>query len=144
MYGAEHTSSVASNLTSSKHGSVGAWAKRYYFASRTALEAALRPYDLGATQWYALYQLAVEGPTMQRAMQRILQIERATLSGVIATLVAKGLIEQVADRQDQRQKLLRLTEMGTALWGELPDPIVAIQSIAFDGVDHADLAHAAA
>ena len=144
MYATEHICLVASSLTSSKHGSVGAWAKRYYFASRTALEAVLRPYDLGTTQWYALYQLAVEGPTMQRAMQRILQVERATLSGIVATLVAKGLVEQVADRRDQRQKLLRLTELGTARWCELPDPIVALQSIAFAGVDDADLARAAA
>ena len=73
------------------------WAKRCYLAGRVAMEAALRPYDLGATQWFVLYQLAEEGPTMQRDLLRLLQIERATLSVVVTSLVRKGLVEQVAD-----------------------------------------------
>ena len=76
------------------HGSVGAWAKSYYFAVLAAMESILRPYDLGFTQFYVLYQLANHGPTMQRDLGRVLQIERATLSGIVATLVRKGLIDQ--------------------------------------------------
>ena len=144
MYATKHICSVASNLDSTRHGSVGAWAKRYYFASRTLIEAVLRPYDLGTTQWYVLYQLAHEGPTLQRALQRILQVERATLSGIVATLVGKGLIEQVPGRVDQRQKLLRFTEAGNTLWARLPDPIAVIQDVAFAGVDDAELARTAA
>ena len=41
-----------------KHDSVGAWAKRLYFASRALMDTVLRPYDIGSTQWYVLYQLA--------------------------------------------------------------------------------------
>ena len=51
-------------------GSVGAWAKGYYFAVRAAMESVLRPYDLGSTQWYVLYQLANVGPTVQRDLGR--------------------------------------------------------------------------
>ena len=47
----------------------------------------LRPYELGNTQYYVLYQLANDGPTMQRDLGRTLQIERATLSGIVTTLV---------------------------------------------------------
>ena len=36
------------------HGSVGPWAKSYYFAVRAAMESILRPYDLGSTQYYVL------------------------------------------------------------------------------------------
>jgi DNA-binding MarR family transcriptional regulator len=124
------------------HGSVGSWAKRLYFASRALMDAILRPYDLGSTQWYVLHQLANVGPTMQRDLVRHLQIERATLSGVVATLVRKGLVEQIPDSQDQRQRMLRITASGKKLWKELPDPIALILSIAFDGVDHAELATA--
>ncbi len=70
---------VANKLNNSQHGSVGAWAKRCYFAGRAAIEAVVPPYDLGATQWYVLYQLAHDGPTMQRDLLRMLQVERATL-----------------------------------------------------------------
>jgi DNA-binding MarR family transcriptional regulator len=124
------------------HGSVGSWAKRLYFASRALMDAILRPYDLGSTQWYVLHQLAHEGPTMQRDLVRQLQIERATLSGVVATLVRKGLVEQMPDSQDQRQRMLRITASGKKLWKELPDPIALILSVAFDGVDQAELATA--
>ncbi len=123
------------------HGSVGAWAKRCYLAGRAAMEAMLRPYDLGATQWYVLYHLAHDGPIMQRDLVRILQVERATLSTIIGVLVRKGLVEQVPDNVDQRQKLLRMTTAGVTLWDELPD-LAIIHNIAFEGMDNDAIAAA--
>lgn len=130
---------MASKLSDPRHGSVGTWAKRCYFAGRALMEAALRPYDLGATQWYVLYQLAHDGPTMQRELVRMLQVERATLSVIVGTLVRKGLVEQVPDRVDQRQKLLRMTAAGSTLWGNLPDVATLIHKAAFDGIADADI-----
>ena len=124
-----------------RHDSVGAWAKRCYLAGRIAMEAALRPHGIGATQWYVLYHLAHDGPMMQRDLLRSLQVERATLSGVVATLVRKRLVEQVGDRVDQRQKRLRLTAAGTKLWKDLPD-LGFVQRVAFDGIAAADIATA--
>ncbi|AKK29893.1 MarR family transcriptional regulator [Mycobacterium sp. EPa45] len=118
------------------------WAKRCYLAARATMEDALRPHGLGATQWYVLYQLAHEGPTLQRDLQRILQVERATLSVVVTTLVRKGLVEQLPDQADQRQKLLRMTAAGTRLWNTLPD-LSQIEDLAFSGMNSADLATAA-
>jgi DNA-binding MarR family transcriptional regulator len=121
---------------------VGAWAKSYYFAVRAAMESVLRPYGLGTTQWYVLYQLANAGPTMQRDLGRMLQIERATLSGIVAALVRKGLVDQLPGSDDQRQRMLRITGAGMRLWEELPDPLALIRAIAFDGSDAAELATA--
>jgi len=122
-----------------KHNSVGAWAKRLYFASRAVMDTVLRPYGLGSTQWYVLYQLANEGPTMQRDLVRMLNIERATLSGVVTTLVRKGLVAQVPDSEDQRQRMLRITRAGSKLWEALPNPIELILQVAFDGADPAEM-----
>ncbi len=122
--------------------SVGTWAKRYYFAVRAMMESVLRPYDLGSTQYYVLYQLAHDGPTTQRDLGRSLDIERATLSGIVATLVRKGFIDQTPDADDQRQRVLRLTDAGTKLWNELPDPLAVIRTIAFENADPVDLATA--
>ena len=72
-------------------------------------------------------------------MGKVLQIEKATLSGVIATLVRKGLVEQVPDEGDQRQRLLHLTASGKKLWKELPDPATLILSVAFDGFRPSEL-----
>ena len=105
------------------------------------MESMLRPYDLGATQWYVLHHLAQDGPTMQRDLVRILQVERATLSGILGVLVRKGLVEQVSDNIDQRQKRLRMTAAGLRLWKRLPD-LSVIHGIAFDGMDKAAVAAA--
>ena len=130
---------MTSKQEKSRRDAVGAWTKRCYFAGRAVMDAVLRPFDLGSTQWYVLYQLAQEGPTRQRDLVKMLQIERATMSGIVATLLRKGLVDQVPDRTDQRQKLLRLTVAGTKLWGELPD-LTFIRKAAFDGIDAADVA----
>jgi DNA-binding MarR family transcriptional regulator len=133
---------VANEAEDQTPGSVGASAKRYYFAVRAMMESILRPYGLGSTQWYVLYQLANVGPTMQRDLGRMLQIERATLSGIVATLVRKGLVDQIPSTEDQRQRVLRITDAGMRLWQELPDPLALIRAIAFNDSDAAELATA--
>lgn len=130
---------MSGTAQTSQHDSVGGWAKRLYFASRALMDAMLRPYDLGSTQWYVLAHLA-ERPRLQRDLVRVLQIERATLSSVVSTLVRKGLVEQMPDAEDQRQRMLRLTPAGKRLWRALPDPVQLILSVAFDGADEAELA----
>ncbi len=130
---------MANKSSSAPRDTVGAWAKRCYFAGRAIIEDTLRPHGLGATQWYVLHQLAQAGPTPQRELLRMLQVERATLSIVIGALVRKDLVEQLPDRVDQRQKLLRMTPAGKALWDDLPD-LTFIHKAAFDGLDDADVA----
>lgn len=117
---------------------VGHWAKRCYLTGRAMMDDALRPYGIGATQWYILHQLARVGPTMQRELVGSLQIERATVSIVVANLVRKGLIEQISDAADQRQKMLRLTEAGATLWDKLPD-LAFIRDLAFSGFSETDI-----
>ncbi|MEO7122051.1 MAG: MarR family transcriptional regulator [Lacisediminihabitans sp.] len=126
-------------LEDPNHESAAAWARGYYLASGSVMEAILRPYDLGPTQWQVLYILAEKGPTNQRDLVRTLHIERATLTGVVAALVRKQLVEQLPDPHDQRQKVLRITEAGGSLWRAIPDPNALIRSIAFDDIDEADL-----
>lgn len=122
-----------------EHLTVGAWTKRCYFAGRALMDKTLRPYELGSTQWYVLWHLVNSGPTVQRDLGRALELERATLSGIIATLVRKGLVQQSSDGEDQRQRLLTLTSSGKALWRELPD-LAFIHEAAFNGIAEADLA----
>jgi len=121
---------------------VSAWAKSYYFAVRAAMESVLRPYGLGTTQWHVLYQLANEGPTVQRDLARILRIEKATLSAVVTTLVCKGLVDQMISSEDQRQRVLEITDAGVKLWEELPDPLAVIRAISLEGADAVETATA--
>lgn len=121
-----------------EHDTVDAWAKRCFFAGRALMEETLRPHGLGATQWYVLHQLAQVGPTMQRDLVSLLQVERATVSIIVSALVRRGLVEQVPSDLDQRQKLLRLTPAGTRLWNELPD-LAFIHDEAFSGFSDSDI-----
>ena len=104
------------------------------------MESVLRAYGLGNTQWYVLYRLVPQRPVSQRDLTRELEVERATLSAVVAALVRKGLVQHGPDPIDQRQKLLHITAAGATLWASLPDPMALITKIAFDGVDPADIA----
>jgi DNA-binding MarR family transcriptional regulator len=140
QWSSRRLSQVANDGENANHASVGAWAKSYYFAVRAAMETVLRPYELGTTQWLVLYQLVNEGPTLQRDLARRLQIERATLSGVVATLVRKGLVDQTPSSNDQRQRVLQITEAGARFWKGLPDPLSVIRAIAFEGFDAAEMA----
>ena len=117
---------------------IAAWAKRCYFTGRVLMEQTLRPYGLGATQWYVLYQLTHKGSMKQRDLMRQLQLERATLSIIIGTLVRKELVEQLPDEDDLRQKQLRITPVGIELWSKLPD-LTFIHEVAFGGIDEAEL-----
>lgn len=103
------------------------------------MESALRPFDLGNTQWYVLFLLADRGPMNQRELTRELDVERATLSAVLSALVRKGLVEQTPDPDDQRQKVLHITTAGRDLWSSVPDPIALIADVAFAGVDATEL-----
>jgi DNA-binding MarR family transcriptional regulator len=127
-----------------RNDSVGAWAKKYYLTSRALTESTLRPWGIGRTQWLVLWQLVHEGPTPQREMGRLLEVERATLSGIVSTLVRKELVTQEADASDQRQRTLRITETGRKLWDQLPDPLAIATEVAFSGIEPADLATARA
>ena len=123
-----------------QHDSVGAWAKKYHQASRALIESTLRAHDLGPTQWYVLHRLVNVGPTLQRDLGQLLGVERATLSGVVATLVRKGLVDQRPDAVDQRQRMLCVTDAGRDLWDRLPDPVAETLAVSFGGADEADLA----
>ncbi|MBB3221601.1 MarR family winged helix-turn-helix transcriptional regulator [Pseudoduganella umbonata] len=123
-----------------KGNAVAEWVKRYHAASRATMDTCLRPYGLGSTQWYVLWKLANNGPTVQRDFLDLLQVEKATLSQVIGALVQKGFVEQTPASEDQRQRMLTITPAGHRLWKELPDPIELILKHSFDGVGEADMA----
>nr|WP_277345905.1 MarR family transcriptional regulator [Rhodococcus sp. B10] len=95
---------------------------------------------MGWTQWHVLNVLVNQGPTMQRDLGVLLEIERPTMSGVVTALVRKGFVDQSPSATDQRQRILHLTDTGKALWESLPNPIEIVLTIAFEDADDADLA----
>jgi DNA-binding MarR family transcriptional regulator len=119
--------------------SLGAWAKRYYYANRLAVETLLRAHGIGSTQWLVLRHLAFAGPTVQRDLGSIIDAERAALSGIVSTLVRKGFVEQTTSAADQRQRELTLTSSGRHLLDGLPDPFEKVRRVALAGIDPVDI-----
>lgn len=122
--------------------SLGHWVKRFYLASTREVDAALRPYDLGRTQWYILFHVDEAGELPQKALQAILGVESATLTPLVAALVRKGWLKQVPSLEDRRTKNVALTASGKTHFRAVPNPIFQARKKAFAGLDATDLEHA--
>lgn len=114
--------------------------KRLYLLASQLLDDALKPYGLGRSQWQAINRVRRAGSITQRELQDILQVEPATLSGLVDTLVVKGWLERSENPDDKRGKLLRLAPDATARLAEIPDPVSAVENRMLEGVSAEDRA----
>lgn len=119
---------------------LGYWVKRFSILANETVDTALRPHEIGRSQWYLLLHLHTEEKLPQRKIQDILQVESATLTNLVIPLVRKGLVQQSIDPSNKRGKVLVLTVAGKALTESIPDPIEAARTKAFQGIDNKDLA----
>lgn len=71
----------------------------------------LRPSGLQATQFSLLVTIALAGPTPITQLAERLVMDRTTLTRNLKPLEKQGLL-QVASGEDQRQRLVSLTESG--------------------------------
>ncbi len=71
--------------------------------------------DVTMTQWAALSKLDETGPLSQNLLGRHTVMDAATIKGVIDRLTQRGLTETHLDPNDQRRRLVSLTDPGRAL-----------------------------
>lgn len=122
--------------------SLGHWVKRFYLVSAREMDSLLGPYDLGRTQWYVLYHVNEAGTLPQRELQSILEVESATLTPLVGTLIKKGWLRQQPSPGDRRGKILTLTPAGSKHFRSVPNPIFAGRRKALAGIDPADIENA--
>jgi DNA-binding MarR family transcriptional regulator len=90
-------------------------------AQRTArtlarrFDEALRPLDLTNGQFSLLISLNRPKPAAMGPVAALLGMDRTTLTAALKPLQRRGLVETVADADDKRSRLLRLTRAGHAL-----------------------------
>lgn len=87
-------------------------AKRYCRAAEGAWERSIRSQGLTAAQAFVLLHILREhtgGVTLAQLHQE-LGLAKATLSELVKTLRAKGLLKAEVRREDERQRLLTPTE----------------------------------
>jgi DNA-binding MarR family transcriptional regulator len=84
----------------------------------TALEKALRPHDLGVTEFEILDRLATWAPE-ERRMQDLgdgLHLSQSALSRAVARLEQDGLAERGMCKEDRRGIYVCLTDAGRERW----------------------------
>ncbi|MEJ0073489.1 MAG: MarR family transcriptional regulator [Candidatus Saccharibacteria bacterium] len=94
----------------------------------------LKPFGLARTQYVVLFYLREDGTLPTQSLLESLQVEPATLSGVIRTLETKGLVTRVEHASDKRRKDVRLTDVGKQLMSKITAPGPVMQEVVLKGL----------
>jgi DNA-binding MarR family transcriptional regulator len=116
--------------------------KRLYMLVAQRLNDTLKPHGLARSQWQVLSRVSLAGALSQKDLQHSLQVESATLTGIVDVLAAKGWVERLESPDDKRCRVLRLTPEGTALMERMPDPYEIVETRMLDGIAENDRVHA--
>jgi DNA-binding MarR family transcriptional regulator len=87
------------------------------------IDEILDEYGLGRAHHRALYFIARQPDLTVSGLLRILGITKQSLGRVLNDLAERGFVETRAGEVDRRQKLLRLTEEGSAFEAQLFDAL---------------------
>ncbi len=94
----------------------------YSYLNR-AVDERLAKQGLGRAHQRALYFIARQPGLIVSDLLKLLAITKQSLGRVINDLAARDLVVSAPGRTDRRQKLLKLTEAGTALEASLFDDL---------------------
>ena len=119
-------------------GNLGHTVKRLYHLMGQYFNTILRPYGVASSQWYVLYALSQSPQLTQKELQAAMQVESATLTGMVDSLVRNGWVERKQSAGDRRVKELHFTPAGRELWENLPDPILAVRTQMLKGISAED------
>jgi len=114
--------------------------KRLYLLVTQFIDEAVKPFGIGRTQWQVISRVHRAGLMTQRDLQSILQVEPATLSGVVDALVTKGWLERLENPEDKRGRVLKLTPLGEQRYATIPNPVAAVERTMLEGVSAEDRA----
>lgn len=70
-----------------------------------------------------------------------LMVSRQNLTGVLSRLEAQGLVERIVAANDNRSRLIRLTDAGRDLWGAMQPAIADYYADALRGFSNSDMIH---
>jgi DNA-binding MarR family transcriptional regulator len=93
-----------------------------------------RRHGLTMPQWRVLAQLKRTGELSQVALANLVESDPMTVSRIVERLEAAGLVSRLADPQDSRAKLVRLTNAARNLFEEIRPSGLAVYKEALKGV----------
>jgi DNA-binding MarR family transcriptional regulator len=103
------------------------------------IDLRLKPYGLARTQYIVLRNLSESGSLPMSELLVKLQVEPATLSGIIDALETKGFVERVEDKVDKRRKDVQLTVKGRTLVESIPPPGPVVEKVLRENVNPDDV-----
>jgi DNA-binding MarR family transcriptional regulator len=120
---------------------------RLFQVANTLQKQAVKELGVTTVQWAVLGALSDPRPTYGMSVGTLadfLVVSRQNLDGVLKRLERDGLVERVADPEDKRARMVKLTRKGFAFWANLRERIFqfydqAVASFKFD--DRVALAH---
>jgi len=120
---------------------------RLFQVANTLQRQAVKELGVTTVQWAVLGALSDPRPTYGMAVGTLadfLVVSRQNLDGVLKRLERDGLVERVADKEDKRARVVKLTPEGFVFWNGLRQRIFqfydqAVSKFRFD--DRVALAH---
>ena len=88
-------------------------------------------FGLKIPEWRLLAVLGEGQPLSQRDLVRATLMDKVTVSRATAALVERDLVTRVASKSDGRSHLLRMTDLGKTLYGEIAPVAMAMQAEVF-------------
>ena len=95
--------------------SPGMFINRLAHAMSLDMERRLRAYDVTLSQWFVLKQLWKQEGKSQVELQELLDLEKATVNGLVQRMIRAGLVHSKPDPSDRRVQRVFLTERGRSL-----------------------------
>ena len=96
---------------------------RLFQVGNTLQRQAVKELGVTTVQWAVLGALSDPRPTYGMAVGTLadfLVVSRQNLDGVLKRLERDGLVERVADKEDKRARVVKLTPEGFVFWNGLP------------------------
>jgi DNA-binding MarR family transcriptional regulator len=94
---------------------VGYWLRRAYQRHMAIFAGIMSDLDLTSMQFAALVKLRELKAVSQTELGRLIGIDRATISGVVARLKRRDLVLYKPDPLDKRSRIIALTPAGESL-----------------------------
>lgn len=116
------------------HQSIAPKLRRAAKESRTFFEAELGRAGATFTTWTMLATLKLEGPMIQRALARYLNIEGPTLSRHLETMERRGLVARTRDGADRRAATVALTAEGERMYADVEAVALKSQQRMLEGL----------
>ena len=107
---------------------------------RRQFDAEAQSHDLTMPQWRVIAQLAHGDGISQVGLAGLCETDPMTISGVVERLESKGLVQRVSDPDDNRAKIVLITDKARALVSQMKALADQVYGTAFEGISEADKA----